>query len=131
MDLRTCRELLKEVESELAQLEGAVREREIHARYLRRRLQELEQQTLPLTPSDKALPPDLSHLSIAEATARVIRSAGRPMRSKEISAQLVKVGFEDKETLSLTVTSAMLRRKDLFQKIDRGLFALKNGVSHE
>ena len=123
--MRTGRELLAEVEKELARLEEAVRESEIHAKYLRRRLQELEQQTLPLTPS--RLPDDLTRLSVAEASAQVVRSAGRPMRAIEIAKQLVKAGFEDKKSLSVTITSAMLRRKDLFHKIDRGLFTLRNG----
>lgn len=130
METREYRKLLHEAEGEVARLKAALIEAEGVVRFCRRRLQDKAQQTLPLPTGPIDLGTKSGNKSVAEAAAEVIRAARRPLRAGEIAKALVASGWEDKETLPVTITSAIRRRDDLFDKVDRGLFAVKNGT-HE
>jgi len=65
--------------------------------------------------------------SLAHQAAAVLRAAGKPLRARDISNQLERQGVTSKGKTSLLalVISAMRRREDLFKRVRRGVYALK------
>lgn len=126
--LEQYREWLREAETEIERLAENARETEAHARFLRRKIAEHESTTRAFT--FPTLPPlDLQGKTIPEAVADVLRARGT-LHVRDITQELVAGGFPARDNLQTTVTTACFRKKDLFQKVGRGRFALKNGAMH-
>jgi len=127
MDLTNYKAMLADAVADVERLSSALEDAKSVVRFCQRRIEELTQMTLPLplAHSDQVL--NLSDKSVPDAAMAVIRAAGRPLRAKEIAERMVAGGFEARESLPITVTTAIRRRDDLFRKVDRGLFALRNG----
>ena len=129
MDLTTYKSMLADAERDVLRLETELADAQSVARYCRRRVQELEQMTLPL---GSIRPPDitlkLAGMTVWEAARAVLIREKRAMRVKEIAQALVESGdFKDSGSLPITILTAMRRREEVFTKVDRGLFALRNG----
>lgn len=119
--------MLREAEAQVAQRKQALEDAEAVVRYCRERLRSLEHQPLAL-PFERPLGSSLTGKTVAEATCEVLRAAqGRPLRVGEIARALVAGGFPSKKSLTVTITTAIRRREDLFERVDRGLFVLRNG----
>lgn len=62
------------------------------------------------------------------AVARILRQAGRPMKTAEISDALVKNGDEQEplpDSFANTLTTVMVRKDDIFVKTGPGTFSLR------
>lgn len=127
MDLTSYKSMLFEAEQEIDRLQDTLKDAEGVIRFCRRRIQELEQMTLPLQPESNEALIDLSGKTIPEAAHEVMLSKGTAMRVGDVAQAMVAAGFRDSTNLTVSVTTAIRRRTDLFRKVDRGLFAARNG----
>ena len=67
--------------------------------------------------------------TVPKVVANVIARTGRPMGAAEIARILSNDGLDS--PLPISITSAMRRRTDLFQKVSRGLYELRPGAMIE
>ncbi len=65
---------------------------------------------------------DINSLNLPEAIKAILAQSGKPMRARDIAAELNKRGYRSKLP---SVLSALCRRHDLFKKTKRGIYKLK------
>ena len=72
------------------------------------------------------LDPDLEGLSTPEAARLILQEAGEPLRTAEIAGALEARGYgQELSNLQNSVFTSMTRRDDIFVKVDRGVWALR------
>ena len=121
----TGRELIEESERRLAQLRSQVAEEEKFLALLRARMTRSAG-----APGDQDETPRAAEVvagSMATRIIEVMREAGRPMRGLEV-AQAVHAKSKDGTFASIqnTVFGTLRRRDDLFLKIARGVYSLRD-----
>ncbi len=69
---------------------------------------------------------DLSGKTLFEIAAIILKNAGRPMRTKEIAdaALAANPSLKSTKNLPTALFTAMDRKKEIFEKVDRGLWGL-------
>ena len=67
--------------------------------------------------------------SVADEAARALREHGQSMRARDITRVLVKRGVKtnSKRGLLPMVVSTLRRRQDLFVRVERGIYKIRNG----
>ena len=125
--------LIVEAEHEVQESEAALAERKGVLRFMRRRLQSLEASTTALpgmgTTFTSSSPPSVSGMALPAAVQAVLSFAGCALHVRDIRKRLIESGYGDRKNLVISVTSAARRRTDLFVKVRKATYGLKNGAA--
>jgi len=123
MDAETKASILKQAEIDLSAAEAETENLRRLIAYLR--------SSLPPQNSD----PEVCHRfkifhNIQDAAIEILKEQNRPMKALEIAKILAEGGYKTKNKsihlLADTVYACLFRRKDMFSRISRGLWTLKN-----
>lgn len=69
-----------------------------------------------------------SYGSITGQLKQILQESDRPMTIKQMERALVKRGIKSKSKLgfNVAISSALFKRKDIFRRIERGVYELKD-----
>jgi hypothetical protein len=126
--------ILADVESDIQSLEAELSELRRLAAYLSREPHAASNHTASVAIESADSNRFAESPTLADAIQTILRDNGnRPMRAKEIGAFLTGGGYQrassDERAFANTVFSSMSRRPDLFSKLGRGRWVLREEVS--
>lgn len=69
-----------------------------------------------------------SYGSITGQLKQILKESNRPMTIKQMERALVKRGIKSNSKLgfNVAISSALFKRKDIFRRVERGVYELKN-----
>lgn len=130
--LLVLEELIQEVESSLRQCRRTLEGLQQRIAIEERQKKMLQEKRNALAHATRANEPELDFGTTADIVAKVLFERGEPMRVREILQSLADFGLAngDHDRLRNNVISTLTRREDIFDRVSRGIYALRVCFDH-